>query len=476
MGNVKDFVIEDGVLKKYTGKDANVVIPDGINCIGEYAFQRRTIESVVIPDSVTVIGDFAFFYCKKLRTVRFPRNLRIIGKMAFKGCCELERVELYDKLERIGEAAFLCCSNISELVCSNVSTSVHFGSFSLCDKLYDENGLLIINGVLIDTHKPKRRIKIPDSVKRIHSIFSWNIVASVTIPDTVEVIDDGALWGLRLASNFSFRYKPADAKEARRLVMKVFDWERLAYRYLDNGLKGDKLFIEAVKNQIGSVPGRREIWTWGIYDDSLKMSRFLECCKKLPLDELDRAIKKAKNLTVRAVLIDYKNSKYTAQEIEAYESDLMDKELGIKEKTLADWRKEFKIVKKNDRYVITGYKEAAAKEEFRANKDYYNVVVIPAKICGLGVDVGDRVFKDCCYVNEVIVEEGVEEIGAYVFCDCSRLKAVHLPSSVKRLGFTGWGNCALYTSSRQVFTVYTPYASTAYWDAKRRKLEVVIEN
>ena len=475
MGNVKDFVIEDGVLEKYRGKDANVIIPDGINCIGECAFQRRNIESVVIPDSVSVIGDFAFFYCKKLRTVKFPRNLRIIGKMAFKGCCELERVEFYDKLERIGEAAFLCCSNISELVCSNVSPSVHFGSFSICDKLYDENGLLIINGVLLNTHEPKRRIKIPDSVKRIQSMFSWNAIASVTIPDTVEEIDDGALGGLCLASNFSFRYKPADAKEARRLVMKVFDWERLAYRYLDNGLKGDKLFIEAVKNQIGSVPGRRKIWTWSVYDDSFKMSRFLECCKKVPLDELDRAIKKTKNLTVRAVLIDYKNSNYTVQEIEAYESDLMDKELGIKEKTLADWRKEFKIVKKNDRYVITGYKEEVVEEEFRANKDYYNVVVIPAKICGLGVDVGDRVFQHCEYVNEVIVEEGVEKIGILAFRDCRRLKAVHFPSSVKKIVLLRWSIYAL-CDGRNEFTVYAPYASAAYWEATRQKIKVVVEN
>ena len=30
MSNINDFVIENGVLKKYTGTDAEIVIPDGV--------------------------------------------------------------------------------------------------------------------------------------------------------------------------------------------------------------------------------------------------------------------------------------------------------------------------------------------------------------------------------------------------------------------------------------------------------------
>ena len=33
---MSDFVIENGVLKKYTGTDTDVVIPDGITKIGNY--------------------------------------------------------------------------------------------------------------------------------------------------------------------------------------------------------------------------------------------------------------------------------------------------------------------------------------------------------------------------------------------------------------------------------------------------------
>ena len=43
MSNVNDFIIENGVLKKYTGNDIEVVIPDGVICIGQQAFFKKTL-------------------------------------------------------------------------------------------------------------------------------------------------------------------------------------------------------------------------------------------------------------------------------------------------------------------------------------------------------------------------------------------------------------------------------------------------
>ena len=63
---MSDFIIENGVLKKYCGTEAHVVIPEAIDGlpvtrIGNSAFNDlERLESVVLPSTLTEIGQFAF--------------------------------------------------------------------------------------------------------------------------------------------------------------------------------------------------------------------------------------------------------------------------------------------------------------------------------------------------------------------------------------------------------------------------------
>lgn len=60
MSNASDFVIENGVLKKYTGSGGDVVIPAGCTEVYAGAFNNAfAVTSVTIPEGVTVIGNRA---------------------------------------------------------------------------------------------------------------------------------------------------------------------------------------------------------------------------------------------------------------------------------------------------------------------------------------------------------------------------------------------------------------------------------
>ena len=71
----------------------NLVIPNGVTSIGDYAFSYcNSLTSVVIPDSVTSIGDSAFYYCSSLTSLVMPDNVTSIGDWAFSDCSKLTSV------------------------------------------------------------------------------------------------------------------------------------------------------------------------------------------------------------------------------------------------------------------------------------------------------------------------------------------------------------------------------------------------
>lgn len=50
---MEKFEIKNGVLKKYNGTDAKVIIPDGVKVIGECVFAGcELLKEIIIPDSV----------------------------------------------------------------------------------------------------------------------------------------------------------------------------------------------------------------------------------------------------------------------------------------------------------------------------------------------------------------------------------------------------------------------------------------
>ena len=125
MEEMEDFVIEDGVLKKYKGKGGDVVIPDGVTSIGNNAFCRCwELNSVTIPNSVTNIEDGAFSNCWKLTSVTIPDSVTSIEDHAFDGCESLTSVTIPDSVTSIGRDAFSCCENLPSLTYKGITFSL----------------------------------------------------------------------------------------------------------------------------------------------------------------------------------------------------------------------------------------------------------------------------------------------------------------------------------------------------------------
>lgn len=90
-----------------------LVIPDGVEEVGDYWFEGSGIESVVIPASVRTIGREAFCKCGSLKRVTFAEGsaLESVGERCFWESA-IEKLALPAALRSVGEDAFKDCANL----------------------------------------------------------------------------------------------------------------------------------------------------------------------------------------------------------------------------------------------------------------------------------------------------------------------------------------------------------------------------
>ena len=107
--NMNSTPIQGGGQKLYFGENlvTNIIIPDSVTSIGNYAFSGCTgLTSVTIPDSVTNIGQNAFHYCTGLTSVTIPDSVTNIGQGAFGNCFNLRNIVVGNGITYIRPLAF----------------------------------------------------------------------------------------------------------------------------------------------------------------------------------------------------------------------------------------------------------------------------------------------------------------------------------------------------------------------------------
>ena len=322
MSNASDFIIENGVLTKYTGPGGDVVIPEGVTSIGMFAFSDcKSLTTVTIPDSVTSIGDSAFYYCENLSKLivdennlhfasnhegvlfnkdqtellrapcaisgayRIPDSVTSIGCSAFSDCYRLTAVTIPDSVTAIYAKAFSDCKSLTELAIGNGVTTIGPWAFANCRKL--------------------RSVTIGSDTVSIswEAFANCNNIARLTIPVSL---------GSMVSKRFEFRNKlRIDIPDIAALSAKFRICAALCFAE-DGGSAEDPRYESHVKylkanagkiveTAVGNLP-------------LLTLICRESCIKAKDIEAYTEAVQKTGNTEAIAMILEYQNSKLSGSQ------------------------------------------------------------------------------------------------------------------------------------------------------------------
>ena len=450
MSNANEFIIENGVLKKYVGPGGDVVIPEG----------------------VTEIGDSAFANSANLVSISLPESVLKIGFQSFRNCATLQRFSA-GKIVQIESTAFANCKSLKNVEIPAFGVEIDDDAFHRCEQLQDKAGFVIWGSVLHSYCGKDTKVVVPTGITRIgaHSFSYRNNPEAVVLPEGVTTIGDGAFSGIDALRSIvipdsviqigasAFADSPnLKAIVASERVYKMV-WEtmsatqkrELAMEALESGDVPSAIASYLKKNSATVI---KEICR---NDNSRQMDNFLKIRKNTTQETLEKYLAVAQGCTnVTACLLEYSSKICTPPTLDSLE--LVDmKKTTSKPKTAGEWRKIFKLLARGEQFVIGGYK---AEE---------SCIEIPSTIGKQVVSaIGQFAFHNIAVLRKVSIVHGVAKIDRYAFSHCTNLEELHLPSSISKIEMMAFYNCTK-------LIIFAPAGSYAETYAKEHNIPFMAE-
>ncbi len=396
--------------------DEKIVIPDTlggypVTAIENDAFHRaqRTLAEVVLPDSIETIGDYAFSGCNRLTGIQLSANLKHIGEGAFNDCLALTELTLPDGLEVIESDAFNGCVSLQDI--SFPKHLKKIGVPSLEDTLWyyeRPEGLLYIGNILYQykgNMPDNTSVTVLEGTEHIAKNAFWDCqsLTAITLPSSLKTIESGAF------ENCSGLSQITIPDSVTYLGGNAFSYAGLTDVSIGKGIT----MLE--DGTFGNCKALREVTVPdGIVEikDAFFGSENLETIRISDQSRLSRL------------------SAYAFFDTKWY-ANLPNGPLYLNEIYFGH---------KGDmpaEYTIAPGTKSIAAHAFR-NAANLTAVSIPSSVA----DIGEAAFYQCTALTKVAVPEGITQIKPETFYYCSSLSEVSLPDTLTAIKENAFFQCS----------------------------------
>ena len=518
----KEFKVPLNAAFQYQSSLTSVTLPNSIIHIGRWAFYRCTsLPSINIPNSVTSIGDHAFDACKSLTTITIPNSVTWIGGEAFCDCSSLTSVTIPDGVTHINSGTFKNCSSLTSITIPNSVTHIENHAFKGCSSLTSitipssvtsiggdafygtalyndpanwENGALYIDNCLIKvdnaydgnfTIRANTRL-IADwafsdcSHLNIDPLFPYpsmntnrkslacTSVTSVTIPNSVKIIGDGAFRDCSSLTSVTIpnsvtsigwdAFKGCSSLTSITIPNSVKRiWKEMFYGCsslksvtIPDGVThiGERAFAGCDSLTSVRIPTSVIEIGEGAFPEHTKITRVEMFTYKhngiitsftSSITPTDSVFADAKIFSIGPLT--YKTTSSTTAEVCYADKDITRVSIPTT------------VTNNHTTYHVT----RIVREAFKYCAQLTSVT-IPNSV----TEIGNLAFGGCSSLTSITIPNSVKKIGSYAFIKCSALTNATIPNSLKSIGYNAFSYCSSL-SSITIPNSVTSIGGAAFW-------------
>ena len=392
--NIPDSVTQLGGSFSNCTSLVKVHLPQGLKTIAPRSFSNcAQLSEINIPDTVTEIKDHAFHGCSSLKTIDIPQSVHSIGQQAFSCCASLEEINIPDAVTEISCGTFENCSQLKAIDVPQSVRKIESSAFAGCKNLQTvqlHEGLTLIAERAFENCAQLKSLVIPNSVNEVrHSVFyNCEKLKELTVPQ-------------KLQNTFAFQYPPQDCHihwvEGEHDVLKLPD-----------GITEVTPDIITNRNVTQIILPQSVV---SIADDAFRN------CGYLTNVNIPKSVKRIGN----SAFADCSNLK----KLFLYDAVT----------TIGD--RAFENCRNLEELYIPDNVTDIGKYAFSG---CYNLKKLRLS-ANLKI-IHDGLFKGC-YLSDLVIPEGVTEIGNNAFEDC-RIFQLVLPTTLTKMGENVFTNCAVH--------------------------------